>query len=87
MPSREKSIGIAQAHGQAADCAALSCCCTPPACFLCPQPGPPLDLNTMADLFLQRNMVREATAFLLDVLQVGALASPYALPSCPAAAR
>ena len=33
------------------------------------QPGPPLDLNTMADLFLQRNMVREATAFLLDVLQ------------------
>lgn len=35
-----------------------------------PQPGPPVDLNTMADLFLQRNMVREATAFLLDVLQV-----------------
>lgn len=33
------------------------------------QPGPPIDLNTMADLFLQRNMVREATAFLLDVLQ------------------
>jgi hypothetical protein len=33
-----------------------------------PQPGPPLDLNTMADLFLQRNMVREATAFLLEVL-------------------
>ncbi|PRW61204.1 clathrin heavy chain [Chlorella sorokiniana] len=33
------------------------------------QPGPPVDLNTMADLFLQRNMVREATAFLLDVLQ------------------
>lgn len=33
------------------------------------QPGPPLDLNTMTDLFLQRNMVREATAFLLDVLQ------------------
>jgi clathrin heavy chain len=32
------------------------------------QPGPPLDLNTMADLFLQRNMVREATAFLLEVL-------------------
>lgn len=24
----------------------------------------------MADLFLQRNLVREATAFLLDVLQV-----------------
>ena len=36
---------------------------------LLPQPGPPLDINTMADLFLQRNMVREATAFLLDVLQ------------------
>lgn len=33
------------------------------------QPGPPIELNTMADLFLQRNMVREATAFLLDVLQ------------------
>ena len=33
------------------------------------QPGPPIDLNTLADLFLQRNMVREATAFLLDVLQ------------------
>jgi len=33
------------------------------------QPGPPLDLNSLADLFLQRNMVREATAFLLDVLQ------------------
>lgn len=33
------------------------------------QPGPPLDLNTIADLFLQRNMVKEATAFLLDVLQ------------------
>lgn len=33
------------------------------------QPGPPLDLNSMADLFLQRNMVREATAFLLEVLQ------------------
>ena len=33
------------------------------------QPGPPIDLNTMADLFLQRNMVREATAYLLDVLQ------------------
>ena len=32
------------------------------------QPGPPIDLNTMADLFLQRSMVREATAFLLDVL-------------------
>ena len=33
------------------------------------QPGPPIDLNTLADLFLQRNAVREATAFLLDVLQ------------------
>lgn len=33
------------------------------------QPGPPLDLNSIADLFLQRNMVREATAFLLDALQ------------------
>ena len=33
------------------------------------QPGPPLDLNTMADLFLQRNLVKEATAFLLEVLQ------------------
>eukprot|EP00884_Botryococcus_braunii_P006634 jgi/Botrbrau1/15972/Bobra.0294s0010.1 len=33
------------------------------------QPGPPLEINVMADLFLQRNMVREATAFLLDVLQ------------------
>lgn len=32
------------------------------------QPGPPIELNVMADLFLQRNMVREATAFLLDVL-------------------
>ncbi len=46
---------------------------SPPDCLpLLPvlQPGPPVDLNTMADLFLQRNMVREATAFLLDVLQV-----------------
>ena len=33
------------------------------------QPGPPIELNTLADVFLQRNMVREATAFLLDVLQ------------------
>ena len=32
------------------------------------QPGPPMDINTIADLFLQRNMVREATAFLLDAL-------------------
>lgn len=28
----------------------------------------PVDTNTMADLFLQRNMVREGTAFLLDAL-------------------
>jgi clathrin heavy chain len=28
----------------------------------------PVETNTMADLFLQRNMVREATAFLLDAL-------------------
>lgn len=68
--------------GSAAQLAALPppCCSIPPPCPshrlrpLCPrprpaQPGPPLDLNTMADLFLQRNMVREATAFLLDVLQ------------------
>ena len=33
------------------------------------QPGPPIELNTMTDLFLQRNAVREATAFLLDALQ------------------
>lgn len=32
------------------------------------QPGPPLDVGAMADLFLQRNAVREATAFLLDAL-------------------
>ena len=30
---------------------------------------PPLDYNTVADLFLQRNMIREATSFLLDVLK------------------
>ena len=30
---------------------------------------PPLDFNTVADLFLQRNMIREATSFLLDVLK------------------
>lgn len=30
---------------------------------------PPLDVNGLADLFLQRNMVREATSFLLDVLK------------------
>lgn len=30
---------------------------------------PPLDVNALADLFLQRNMVREATSFLLDVLK------------------
>ena len=33
------------------------------------QPGPPIEINTMTDLFLQRNAVREATAFLLDALQ------------------
>ena len=33
------------------------------------QPGPPIELNTITDLFLQRNAVREATAFLLDALQ------------------
>eukprot|EP00879_Flechtneria_rotunda_P000465 GHRR01000566.1.p1 GENE.GHRR01000566.1~~GHRR01000566.1.p1 ORF type:complete len:1351 (+),score=578.78 GHRR01000566.1:197-4249(+) len=32
------------------------------------QTPPPVDVNTMADLFLQRNMVREATGFLLDAL-------------------
>ncbi|VAI16214.1 unnamed protein product [Triticum turgidum subsp. durum] len=31
--------------------------------------GCPLDYNTITDLFLQRNMIREATAFLLDVLK------------------
>mmetsp|Transcript_22621 Transcript_22621/g.70241 ORF Transcript_22621/g.70241 Transcript_22621/m.70241 type:complete len:1205 (+) Transcript_22621:68-3682(+) len=30
---------------------------------------PPVDVNTMTDLFLQRNMIREATSFLLDVLK------------------
>lgn len=29
---------------------------------------PPVEVNVMCDLFLQRNMIREATAFLLDVL-------------------
>ena len=33
------------------------------------QDPPPLDFNTVADLFLQRNMIREATSFLLDVLK------------------
>eukprot|EP00798_Chlamydomonas_sp_ICE-L_P023296 gene23296-30532_t len=32
------------------------------------QTPPPIDVNTIADLFLQRNMVREATAFLLEAL-------------------
>jgi clathrin heavy chain len=32
------------------------------------QPGPPLEVAAAADIFLQRNMVREATAFLLDAL-------------------
>ncbi|CDY35984.1 BnaA05g29660D [Brassica napus] len=31
--------------------------------------GCPLDINTITDLFLQRNLIREATAFLLDVLK------------------
>lgn len=31
--------------------------------------GSPLDYNTITDLFLQRNMIREATSFLLDVLK------------------
>ncbi|XP_009396866.2 clathrin heavy chain 1 isoform X1 [Musa acuminata AAA Group] len=31
--------------------------------------GCPVDYNTITDLFLQRNMIREATAFLLDVLK------------------
>lgn len=30
---------------------------------------PGLDINTVTDLFLQRNMIREATSFLLDVLK------------------
>ena len=33
------------------------------------QSPPPLDFNTVADLFLQRNMIREATSFLLEVLK------------------
>ncbi|GAU18113.1 hypothetical protein TSUD_248140 [Trifolium subterraneum] len=31
--------------------------------------GSPIDYNTITDLFLQRNLIREATAFLLDVLK------------------
>ncbi|CAL9051558.1 unnamed protein product [Musa banksii] len=31
--------------------------------------GCPVDYNTITDIFLQRNMIREATAFLLDVLK------------------
>ncbi|XP_065046361.1 clathrin heavy chain 1 isoform X1 [Musa acuminata AAA Group] len=31
--------------------------------------GCPVDYNTITDLFLQRNMIREATRFLLDVLK------------------
>ncbi|KAJ1401185.1 Tetratricopeptide-like helical domain superfamily, partial [Sesbania bispinosa] len=31
--------------------------------------GSPVDYNTITDLFLQRNLIREATAFLLDVLK------------------
>ncbi|KAK3233841.1 hypothetical protein CYMTET_55889 [Cymbomonas tetramitiformis] len=33
------------------------------------QTPPVLDYNTITDLFLQRNMIREATSFLLDVLK------------------
>ena len=33
------------------------------------QQDPPPYFNTVADLFLQRNMIREATSFLLDVLK------------------
>eukprot|EP00210_Caulerpa_lentillifera_P001245 g1201.t1 len=33
------------------------------------QPNPPIEINTITDLFLQRNMIREATAYLLDVLK------------------
>ena len=36
--------------------------------MLAKQTPPPLDVNTMADLFLQRNMVREATSYLLEAL-------------------
>ncbi|KAG9450427.1 hypothetical protein H6P81_010392 [Aristolochia fimbriata] len=31
--------------------------------------GCPIDYNIITDLFLQRNMIKEATAFLLDVLK------------------
>ena len=37
--------------------------------MVCKQPGPPIDLYTLTDVFLSRNAIREATAFLLDVLQ------------------
>lgn len=49
-----------------------------------PQTPPPAgcDTNSIADLFLQRNMVREATAFLLDAL---AGESPRARGAGPAA--
>jgi len=33
------------------------------------QPDQALDINTITDLFLQRNMIREATSFLLEVLK------------------
>ena len=33
------------------------------------QDPPPVDFNSIADLFLQRNMIREATSFLLEVLK------------------
>jgi clathrin heavy chain len=38
--------------------------------LVCVQVPPPVDINIMTDLFLQRNMVREGTAFLLDALAV-----------------
>ena len=37
--------------------------------MLATQDPPAMDLNTLADLFLQRNMIREATSFLLEALK------------------
>ena len=39
------------------------------ATMICQQPEPAIEMNVLADLFLQRNMIREATAFLLEVLK------------------
>eukprot|EP00211_Chloroparvula_japonica_P000498 CAMPEP_0119134882 /NCGR_PEP_ID=MMETSP1310-20130426/18147_1 /TAXON_ID=464262 /ORGANISM="Genus nov. species nov., Strain RCC2339" /LENGTH=1640 /DNA_ID=CAMNT_0007125725 /DNA_START=25 /DNA_END=4944 /DNA_ORIENTATION=+ len=39
------------------------------AIMIAQQPGPPIEVNALADLFLQRNMIREATSFLLEVLK------------------